>query len=349
VVSKYKKLLLAGGSLLVLAVLPIFFHSDEYVMNILILALIWAVMASSWDLILGYANIFSFGQLSFFVIGAYTSGLLANYVGLSPWLGLIVGGLVAGAVGFLIGVPCLRLQGMYLAIVTFSLQFVLPTLITYFGPGRLPNFTTGGTWGLNKVPAPNLFGYVFTRSNPVPWFYLALVFFILFMTVIYLIIKSPIGLAFVALRDAEPLAKISGVDEYRYKLLVFAISSCIAGITGAFYVHYFSLISPASMTLDVFLILLIMLLFGGLGVFPGAAIGAFAITFINELLRPTLEWRLVVLGAIVILTMMYLPKGLMGVPDAVSGLYRRWTSGRRPLRPGKVGPPAAPAAGSKGL
>ena len=322
-VNKTKSILVLLGCVAALAILPFFFHDSNYIMNILILCLIWGVVAASWDLILGYANVFSFGHLAFFIIGGYTSGLLAEYLGLSPWLGYIAGGLAAAFIGFLIGIPCLRLQGMYLAIVTFSLNFVLPTLIVFAGPGRFENFSTGGSWGLERIPSPTLFGYEFTRQEMVPWFYLTLGFFILFMSIIYLIIKSDIGLAFIALRDAEPQAKSLGVDEYKYKLLVFAISAFIAGSAGAYYAHYFGLISPASMSLDVFLIVLIMVLVGGIGVFPGAAIGAFVITIANELLRPTLEWRLVILGVIVILTMMFMPKGIMDILAAIGRLWRR--------------------------
>jgi branched-chain amino acid transport system permease protein len=322
-VNNIRKNLSTISLLLVLAILPILFHNNNHIMNILILCLIWGVVAASWDLILGYANLFSFGHLSFFVIGGYASGLLAKYVGLSPWLGYIAGGIAAAIIGFLIGIPCLRLKGMYLAIVTFSLNFVLPTLIVWAGPGKFENFSTGGSWGLTRIPAPSLFGYVFTRQELVPWYYLSLVFFILFLSIIYIIIKSNIGLAFIALRDAEPQAKSLGVNEYKYKLLVFAISAFIAGSAGAYYASYFALISPASMNLDVFLIVLVMVLFGGLGVFPGAAIGAFIITIVNELLRPTLEWRLVILGTIVILTMMFMPKGIMDILALLSRLVKR--------------------------
>jgi branched-chain amino acid transport system permease protein len=322
-VNNLRKAIIIIGLLGLFTILPFFFHRSNYIMNILILCLIWGVMAASWDLILGYANVFSFGHLSFFIIGGYTSGLLAEYLGLSPWLGYIAGGLAASLIGFLIGIPCLRLQGMYLAIVTFSLQFVLPTFIVWAGPGKFENFSTGGSWGLERIPSPNLFGYVFTRSELVPWYYLTLSFFVLFISIIYIIIKSNVGLAFIALRDAEPQAKSLGVDEYKYKLMVFAISAFIAGSAGAYYAHYFGLISPASMSLDVFLIVLIMVLFGGLGVFPGAAIGAFIITIVNELLRPTLEWRLVILGGIVILTMMFMPKGVMDILAALGRLGRR--------------------------
>lgn len=322
-VNKMKKSLLAIGAVMVLGILPLFFRADRYVMNVLILCLVWGVVAASWDLIVGYASVFSFGHLSFFVIGGYTSGLLAIYLGISPWLGMVMGGMASALIGVLIGIPCLRLRGMYLAIVTFSIQFILPTLIVMTGPGMFENFNSGGSYGLQRIPPPVLLGYTFSKSELVPWYYLTLAFFVLLIFAIYRIINSSVGLAFVALRDAEPLAKTLGIDEYRYKLLVFGISAFVAGVMGAYYAHYFGLISPAVLSLELFLMVLVMVLFGGLGVFPGATIGAFVITFANELLRPTLSWRLVILGAIVIVVMIFMPKGLMGIPELFSRITRR--------------------------
>jgi branched-chain amino acid transport system permease protein len=321
--TKMNKSLLVIGAVVVLSILPIFFHADSYVMNVLMLCLIWGVVAASWDLILGYASVFSFGHLSFFTIGGYTSGLLGVYLGIPPWIGMLIGGIAAAFIGVLVGIPCLRLEGMYLAIVTFSIQFVLPTIIVMTGPGMIESFNSGGTFGLQRIPPPVLFGYTFTKSELVPWYYLSLVFFLVFVYAIYRIIRSPVGLAFMALRDAEPLAKNLGIDEYRYKLLVFGISSFIAGVMGAYYAHYFGLISPAVLSLELFLTILVMVLFGGMGVFPGAIVGAFVINFVNEALRVTLAWRLVALGAIVILVMTLMPKGLMGIPELLGQAYRR--------------------------
>jgi branched-chain amino acid transport system permease protein len=321
-----KRIVLPVAVLIVLGILPLFYGNDRYIMNILILCMIWGVVASSWDLIVGYANIFAFGQLAFFVVGGYTSGLLSKWLGISPWLGMLCGGLAAAFVGLLIGLPCLRLRGMYLAMVTFSVQSILPTFIIWAGPLRFEKWHTGGSYGLQAIPAFTLFGYTFVKAHLIPWYYLTMAWFVIALVAIYLVIRSPIGLAFVALRDSEPLAKTVGVDEYRYKLLVFAISSLIAGMTGAFYAHYFAAISPNNLSLETFLIGLVMVLLGGLGVFPGAAIGAFVVTILNELLRPTQDWRLVILGALVVLTMLFMPKGLMGIPEVIRKLYRRLKS-----------------------
>lgn len=318
-----KKLLLVLAALAALALAPIVVGNDRYVLGILTLFFIWSVIAASWDLILGYASVFSFGHLAFVVIGGYTSGLLSMYLGVSPWLGMLVGGLVSALAGLIIGLPCLRLEGMYLAIATFAFQLALPTFIVFAGPGRFPNWSTGGTYGLQPIPPPTLFGYTFTKFEPIPWYYLAFAFFLVFQLIIFWIIRSPIGLAFIALRDSPVRAKTLGVDDYKYKLLVFAISAFIAGTMGAFYAHYFALVSPVTIGLDTMLIVLMMVLFGGLGVYPGAVVGSFFITVVNEVLRQTLTWRLVILGAVVILVMMFMPKGLMGIPDLIGRLTRR--------------------------
>lgn len=293
---------------------PLFFGNDRYTMGIIILCFIWSVVASSWDLILGYASVFSFGHLAFVVIGGYTSGLLSMYLGFSPWIGILFGGLISGLFGFLIAIPCLKLEGLYLAIATFAFQLALPTFIVFAGPGRFDNWSTGGNFGLQPVPPPTLFGYTFSTFEIIPWYYLTFIIFLIFQTIIFLIIKSPIGLAFIALRDSNVRARTLGINAYKYKLLVFTLSAVIAGFIGAFYAHYFGLISPVTIGLDTMLIVLVMVMFGGLGEFPGAIIGAFVITILNELLRVTLTWRLVILGAIVIIVMIYFPKGLMGLP-----------------------------------
>lgn len=312
--------------IVLLLVLPAIFHDKSYVMYIFTLCLIWAVVAAAWDLMLGYAAIFSFGNIAFFTIGAYASAMLSLQLGISPWLGMLVGGIAATVVGVGIGLPCLRLKGIYIAVVTLGIHLILPTLLEQ---GR--QFGTGSTHGLTMIPPLYLGGYTFDRLG---WYYAGFAIFLLFLFVIYKVINSRVGLAFVALRDAEPLAKSLGVNEYKYKLIVFGISSFITGVMGAFYVHYSGMISPTILTTDRFLTVIAMVLFGGLGRFPGAALGAFAITFANELLRPTGEFRLLILGAIIVATMIYVPGGLVGILESFGRLVgRAFKKGFEKLRP----------------
>ena len=304
----------AGATLLVmlfvLLLLPTYFHGNQYIMHTLIMGLIWAVVAVGWDFMMGYAGIFTFGQFAFFAIGAYASGMLTISLGMSPWLGILIGGLVASGVGIVIGIPCLRLKGAYIALVTFALHMILVPLINS-DLGR--SIGTGATRGLLDIPALTVGGYSFSVADKIPWYYTLLGVAFLSFFIIYRVTRSSVGLAFVSLRDSEPFAKSLGVDDYRYKLLVFAISAFFTGMIGAFYVHYTGLVSTRILGLDIFLIVMVMLVIGGMGRFPGAAIGAFIVTFLNELLRPLGEYRLFIFGAMVVVLVVLLPEGLMGV------------------------------------
>ncbi len=292
--------------LAVLLLLPTYFHNNLYIMHILIMCLIYGVVAVGWDFMMGYAGIFTFGQFAFFAIGAYASGMLTLYLGISPPLGILLAGLIAAGVGIVIGLPCLRLKGAYIALVTFALHLILVPLINS-DVGRAMG--TGGTVGLLDIPT---LAAGFSVAAKVPWYYTLLGVAFLSFFVVYRISHSSIGLAFVSLRDSEPLAKSLGVDAYKHKLMVFGISSFLTGMIGAFYAHYTGIVSTRILGLDIFLMVMVMLVIGGMGKFPGAAIGAFIVTFLNEFLRPLGEYRLFIFGAIVVLLIVLVPEGLMG-------------------------------------
>lgn len=293
----------------VVGLLPIFLHNNQVIMHILIMSLIWGVVAANWDFMMGFAGIFTFGQVAFFVIGAYTSGILTTYLGISPWLGILAGGITVGLAGVLIGLPCLRLKGTYIALVTFALHMILTPLFLS-DVGRAMG--TGGSLGLLHIPPLQLGGYTFTVFDKIPWFYVALAISFLSLFAIYKIIHSPSGLAFTALRDSEPLAKSAGIDDYRFKLMAFGISAFLTGIIGAFYVHYVGVASVGILGLDTFLLLMVMIIIGGMGRFPGAVMGSFMVTFLNFLLRPTDHIRFIIFGAMVVALVVLAPQGIMG-------------------------------------
>ena len=300
--------------LAVLALLPLYFRTNSYVMHILIMCLIWGIVAANWDLIVGYGGVFSFGQIAFFAIGAYTSAVLAKTglrsldIGLSPWLSMFIGGGAAGLSGFLIGLPCLRLKGIYIALVTFTLHETLSPILRLGG-----DIGTGGAGGCVSIPPFYLGGYIFTPLERVPTFYLALAIFAVVIYLVYRLIHSPIGLAFVSLRDSEPLARSLGISEYKYKLILFTISAFLTGIAGAFYAHYTGLISRTVLGLDVFVLVIVMVIVGGLGRFPGAIIAAFIFTILNEFLRPLEAFRPIILGILAIVIIIWAPEGLTGI------------------------------------
>lgn len=250
-----------------LGIAPIFFHGNRYIMDILTICLIWAIVAASWDLIMGFAGIFSFGQIAFFVTGAYGSAILTENLGISPWFGILAGGIIAGTMGVLVCIPCVKLKGAYVALATFAVHMILePLLKSKIGI----SIGTGGAQGLLTIPPLKLGGYVFSDMEPVPYFYAGFVLFLVSLLIIYKIIYSTWGLAFVALRDSEVFAKSLGVNEFKYKLLVFGVSAFLTGLAGAFYAHYVQVLSPRILSFDLFLTLMVMLVLGGMARFPGA-------------------------------------------------------------------------------
>ena len=308
--------LLLGGVLL-LALIPIAFRGNSYILNILAASLMWGVIASAWDLCIGYARIWSFGHIAFFVTGGYTGAMSVIYLGIPPAAAILLGGLLAAAVGVLIALPCLKLTGIYIAMVTFGVHLVLSTFILW---GR--DYTYGAT-GLASFTRLQLGQFIFSSQAPFASYYVIFGISILMLYIIYRIIKSPIGLAFMALRDSPSFALSNGVNDYKYKIIVFAISAFIAGLMGAVYTFFFGTISPFLLEVSTFLLVLMMLMLGGLGTFPGAVIGAFVITGLSEALRPLLLMRYVILGAVVIGVMIAMPRGLMALPDYIRTMIRR--------------------------
>ncbi len=301
--------------LALLAIVPLVV-SDSYTLQIFTLALIWLMVVAAWDLITGYAGVFSFAQVAFFVIGAYASGMISGQTPLSPWVTMPLGGLIAAAVAVLIGIPCLRVKGVYVALVTFALQLVLPTFIL-----RGERFGTGGAGGLYGIPELSIGGYSFSPLDQVPWFYTALVLAAVTVYLIYFrILRSHFGVGVSALKDAEGFAKSLGVSESRSTLLVFAYSGFFTGLAGGFFAHYTGSVSTDLLSMSYFLLFLVMLTVGGMGRYPGAVIGALVFTFANEYLRISGTARQIIIGAIVIVAIVAMPKGV--VPAIIAG-YRK--------------------------
>lgn len=289
---------------LLLAALGLFLQS-AYAYHVLILCFIWSIVVVGWDLVLGYVGVFNFAQLVFFAAGAYLSGMLSISLGIHPVAALAIGSLLVGAVGLLVGLPCLRLRGEYVALFTFAVHLALPALITQ---GRA--LGTGGSTGLIGIPPLEAFGHTMRTIDKVPWYFLTLAAAATIIHLVYFVVlRGRLGRAFVALRDSEDFARALGVNDYRYKLVAFVISAAITGFAGALYAHYIGVVTPKILGNEFFLIVMLMLSVGGLGRFPGAILGAFIITIGNELLRDTGQYRLLLLGVCVVLVILFLPNG----------------------------------------
>jgi branched-chain amino acid transport system permease protein len=300
-----------AAMVIILLVVPVFID-DPYIMNIIILSLLFAVLACSWNLICGYTGIFTFGHQAFFGIGAYVSALLSMKAGLSPWLGLLAGGIGAGLIGLLIGLPCLRLRAApYIAITTLAFSEIARIVCM-----NLVGLTRGelGLWGIPEFPEIPLPGggmINFAGGERTGYYYVLLVIFFFTLGVIGWMLRSHIGLAFRAVRDEQDAALSLGVDTTRFKLLAFIASSFFAGVAGAFYAHYILILTPTSvMSVGVMTEIIAVTLVGGLGTFWGPVIGAFSLTALLEYLREFGEYRFMIYGALLVATIMFMPKGV---------------------------------------
>ena len=294
----------------IVALMPLFAGDNRVVMHILIMCLIWAVVASCWDVIMGFAGIFSFGQVAFFVIGAYASAIFSVDHHVPAMAAILLAGVFAALAGVLVGLPCLKLAGPYVALVTFGVHMTLMPLLK----GEIGiALGTGGSRGILTIPPVDILGFTFSSANLVPTFYFALLLSIACTVIILVVIKSYWGTAFLALKDSQDFAMSLGVNAFKYKLMVFALTSFLTGLAGAFYGHYVGMLSTRMLELDLFCTLMVMVVVGGIGQFPGAILGAFITVTANELLAPLGSWRAVVLGALVVILVLTLPRGVMGL------------------------------------
>ncbi len=279
---------------------------ETYILHLMILSMVFAIAASNWNLAIGYGGIFHLAQVPFFAAGGYASAILVEHFKLTPWIGLPAGALAAVVLSIAVGLPSLRVRGLYLALLTFSFQFIMLSIVLYFID------ITGGDKGL-LLPPYKLGNIVIDLFNVIPSYYMALLIFLASLLLVRKVIDSNIGLALMSLRDSEVYAVSRGVNPYKMKLAVFVISSIFTGVSGAFYVHYLRVISPAMLEYTLLLIFLTSMVLGGLGTLYGPLIGAFTLTFLSESLRATELYRNLIFSALMILILIFLPKGLITI------------------------------------
>ncbi|TME70784.1 MAG: branched-chain amino acid ABC transporter permease, partial [Chloroflexi bacterium] len=298
-----------GVGLAVVVVLPALLDvvpgiAPGYILYLVSLALIYAIVAIGLGLLIGHTGQISLGHAGFFAIGAYASALLTLRLGLPFVAALLVAGALTATIGFLLGLPALRLSGPYLAVATLGFGLAIPQLVVWQGSW------TGGSSGLHGLPLASLplgaFTIVFRTDQD--YYYLAAAVLVVLTIFARNVVASHTGRAFVAIRDSEIAARAMGVDLVRYKTTAFALSALYAGIAGSLYAHLLHGISPEDFTVLLSVDFLTMIVLGGLGSVGGALAGALMLTFLqNALTRlPVVHdfknLYIVVLGAILILT-----------------------------------------------
>jgi len=296
---------------ILLVLVPVFVR-DAYILNVLVLALIFSILAASWNLISGYTGILTFGHQAFFGIGAYFSALLAMKVGISPWLGLLIGGIVAAFFGFVIGLPCLRLRAApYIATATLALAEIARVTCMNLVP-----LTRGelGLWGIPSLPdftLPLLGEVTFGGGARISYYYVILAIFIVMMTLFHFIFRSHIGLAFESIRDSQDAAQSLGIHITYYKLLAFTVSAFFAGVAGSFYAHYLLILTPTSVfSIGLMIEIIAMAMVGGIATFMGPVLGSFLLTLGLEYLRFMGEYRFITYGILLVVIILFLPQGL---------------------------------------
>ncbi|OWW20183.1 branched-chain amino acid ABC transporter permease [Noviherbaspirillum denitrificans] len=268
--------------------------------------LIYVIATMGLNLILGYAGLKSLGHAAFFGIGAYTTAILMK-AGLSFWLALPAAAGLSFAVGLLVGFPALRVQMHYLAFATLGFN-ELVTLVL-----RNEEWLTGGTFGISNIARPELFGISFEGN--IPYYYLVLAFAVAMFALLAGILRSPWGKAFTALRDNPIRAESLGIHIQHYTLLAFAIGSAFAGIAGALFASLVQYIEPTPFNGQISIMMYLMVVVGGPGYLLGPVIGAAIGVLAPEWLRFAEGWYLAAFGAIVIALMVWLPGGLLSIPD----------------------------------
>jgi len=272
---------------------------ESYWLHVLIVAYFYALLASSWGLLAGYGGQFSFGHMAFMAIGAYTTGLATIHWEIPLYAGIVLGTLVAGVAGLAIGGLTLRFKAAYLALFTIAFSEILRTVI------RAESQITRGDRGLRVPP---LFPEALSR---VPAYYVMLGVLLLSLIFMYWLAQSRVGLFLRAIREDEEAAAARGVDVVRYKVLTFVVTSMLAGLAGTIFAHYITIITPNIMVIPQMGLVIAMAIIGGVESLAAAAIGAILIQISLEELRNFGDWRLVIFGALLVLTLRFARDGLL--------------------------------------
>jgi branched-chain amino acid transport system permease protein len=299
--------LIAFVIVLLIAVAAPLLVPPGYFLHILVMFLIFSILALSLSIILGFLGELALGQAGFFAVGAYASAILAIDYGWPFWLSLPMAGLISGGIGLLVGIPSFRLQGPYFAIVTLGFSQIIGLIITN------SISVTRGPMGISKIPAPQVnlpFLPEFAINTEKSYYFLVLGLLLVAIYVVRRLLFSRTGRAIVAIRENPALAQSIGINLYRYKLIAFFVSTCIAGVAGAAYAHYVRVITPHLSEVYYTTAALIMVVVGGAATIPGALVGAFIFTVIPEALRFLEEARLLIFGVVLILSIYYMPRGI---------------------------------------
>lgn len=275
--------------------LPVF-NSDAYILRVFILAGIFAILYASWDLLSGFTGQMNFGQALFFGVAAYTAAFANVRFGIPAWGSIPLGALAAVLAGLIIGIPCLRLRGTYLALTTLAFPIILIGIVY-----AMPELTGGelGLYGLHRM-----------ASSYVGNYYVTSIVMLASVFAMWLITDSNTGIIFHAIREDEVAVRASGINTTRYKLIAFCLSGFFAGIAGGLYAHFMRIAEPSTLSLNTSFLVVIYAIFGGVATIYGPVGAVFLLFPLLEFLRFWPEYRMLMFAVVVLLTLLFMPEGL---------------------------------------
>jgi branched-chain amino acid transport system permease protein len=315
-------------ALLLLFALCVPLFSGPYWVHVGTLAWYYAMLASSWALLAGYAGQFSFAHMAFAALGGYTSAILVLHSGVPLVAGIVSGIVLAAGVGALIGWLVLRLSGPYLALFTLAIAEIFHLILV------AEKELTRGSLGLHVPP-------LFQSDSDVPYYYTGLGLVLFSLVLMTCLLRTRIGLFLRAIREDEDAAAASGVNTIFYKILVFAFTSGLAGLAGTFYGHFLGILTPTIVILPQMGLVIAMAVIGGIESLPGAVVGAVGVYVLSEMLRDYGQMRFVLLGLALILVQRFAQNGLF--PLLERWLDRLFRTDRTPADVPGVKPNAAAA------
>jgi len=305
--SRLKVLLVIAAVALLAIIVP---FTSSFVILLATRALAFSILVMSLDILLGFTGLASLGQAAYFGVGAYMTAILATKyhfgLGFDFWLVVVFGLLIGAALAAVFGLLAIRATGVYFLMITLALGQCV------WGLAYRWNSLTGGDNGINLQGRPK-FGI--DLANEVTFFYVVLALFALALFAMYVLVRSPFGRSLAGIRERELRMKMLGYNTWLHKYIAFIIAGAFGGLAGVLWAHTAGIVSPDNVVLTTSVDALLMAVLGGAGTLIGGVIGAFIVTGIREYLSTLLPWWQYVLGGVYVLTIFYLPSGLMGIPE----------------------------------
>src|SRR5262245_1415948 len=296
--------------------------TSSFVILLATRALAFSILVMSLDLLLGFTGLASLGQAAYLGVGAYMTAVLATKyqfgLGYDFWLVVVFGILFGAALAAVFGLLAIRATGVYFLMITLALGQCV------WGLAYRWNSLTNGDNGINLQVRPK-FGI--DLADQVTFFYVVLAIFSLSLLAMYVLVRSPFGRSLAGIRERELRMKILGYNTWLHKYIAFIIAGAFGGLAGVLWAHTAGIVSPENVVLTTSVDALLMAVLGGAGTLVGGVIGAFIVFGLREYLSTLVPWWQYVLGAVYVLTILYLPTGLMGIPERIR--QRRAVSGNR--------------------